>query len=100
MARPFTYRWRDAVAESSTLTLGERAVAWRLADYADPDGGSIRPGHARLAREVGYRVSPDATKHDVVGRTIRRLLDLGFLDLVSSGHRGHAAVYRLRLPPR
>lgn len=98
MTRPFVYRWRDLVAANHELTVGEKAVGWRASDYGNTRGTDIRPTHVRLARDCGFTVHDGATKHDVVSRALRRLVALGFLAEVASGHRGRAAEYRLSIP--
>lgn len=69
-----------------------KAVAGRMANYADSDGSRVRPGIARLAvdLEIGY---------DTASRAVQHLARLGLLKLVKAGARpGHADVYQLAIP--
>lgn len=69
-----------------------KAVAYRLANYADSDGSRVRPGLARLA--VDLEIS-----YDTAGRAVQHLASLGLLRLVRPGTRpGHADVYQLAIP--
>ncbi len=97
MARPFTYRWRDAVAQAP-ITPTQKAVAWRASDYANPDGGSVFPGSVRLALDCGLTVRDGARQSSAVDRTFARLLEIGLVVKVAQGHRGQAAEYRLVIP--
>lgn len=69
-----------------------KAVAGRLADYADSNGSRVRPGLSRLAvdLEMDYRT---------VKASVAILRGLGLLKLVRSGRKaGHADEYRLAIP--
>jgi hypothetical protein len=69
-----------------------KAVAGRLAAYADADGTRVRPGLARLAVDLELHFGS-------VKRAVQHLAHLGLIRLVQSGARlGHADVYRLAIP--
>jgi hypothetical protein len=92
--KSFQLRWGDAVC-ASTLTPIERAVAHAHARYASPDGTSVRPGVASIARDTGHGE-----------RTVRRarqsLERQGWLIVVRPGGSGPdgrlATEYRLSIP--
>lgn len=69
-----------------------KGVALALASYADADGGSVRPGTARIAVdcEISYQVAK---------RCVAALRELGLITVVRQGNRqGQADEYRLTLP--
>jgi hypothetical protein len=68
-----------------------KAIAGRLACYADHDGTRVRPGIVRLAvdEEVTYRTARDVVAY---------LRQIGLLHLVRSGGRLRADEFRLSLP--
>jgi hypothetical protein len=68
-----------------------KAVAGRLACYADSDGTRVRPGIVRLAvdLEITYRTARDVVAY------LRRI---GLLELARSGGRVRADEFRLSLP--
>ncbi|MCY1141356.1 hypothetical protein OWR29_25440 [Actinoplanes sp. Pm04-4] len=69
-----------------------KAVAARLADYADSDGSRVRPGLPRLAVDL-------EAEYGSVKRAVQHLVRLGLLRLVRPGARpGHADEYQLALP--
>lgn len=77
----------------SELPSRARHVGLTMATYADPNGGSIYPGVATLARstDLGPRT---------VDRALEDLRSSGWIVRVSSGawRSGRADVYRLNLP--
>lgn len=80
------------VAGKKVTAASIKAVAGRLAAYADSDGTRVRPGIARVAVDLEL-------SYDVVKRAVRHLTQLGLLRLVRSGARaGHADEYRLAIP--
>jgi hypothetical protein len=68
-----------------------KAIAGRLACYADHDGTRVRPGIVRLAidEEVTYRTARDVVAY---------LRQIGLLHLVRAGGRLRADEFRLSLP--
>jgi hypothetical protein len=68
-----------------------KAIAGRLACYADHDGTRVRPGIVRLAidEEVTYRTARDIVAY---------LRQIGLLHLVRAGGRLRADEFRLSLP--
>ena len=97
MARPFIASWRNHVA-SSALTTTQRAIAWRAADYANPEGSRCYPSALRLAQECGLMVAPGETRNKAVERAFAALVRCGLAVRVSGGHRGAAAHYKLVIP--
>jgi hypothetical protein len=78
---------RNTVAGSAI-----KAVAGRLADYADSDGSRIRPGLARVALDLEL-------SYETVKRAVGVLTRIGLLRLVhAAARRGDANVYRLAIP--
>jgi hypothetical protein len=75
VTRPLKAAWCDQVAEDPGLTTTQKAVAWRLASYANADGTNTRPSHERLARECGLK------NRETVGRAIKELLHRGYVVL-------------------
>ncbi|MCW2720494.1 helix-turn-helix domain-containing protein, partial [Pseudonocardia sp.] len=88
------YTWRRLVRR---VRLGPsvKLVASMLADYANVDGTSVRPGNDRL---VAVTELSDAT----VRRALKKLRELGLIERVFAGSRtgrkGLADVYRLTYP--
>ncbi len=72
------------------LQAGCKVVLVRMADFADHDGGSVRPSVARVSAECG--LSERTTQ-----RAIKELVDAGILVLVAPGHPGlhRPAEYRI-----
>jgi hypothetical protein len=71
-----------------------KAVAGRLASYADSDGSRVRPGLPRLAVDLEL-------DHGTVKRAVQLLARLGLLQRVRAGARpGHADEYQLAIPAR
>jgi hypothetical protein len=68
-----------------------KAVAGRMASYADGNGTRVRPGIARIAVDL-------ETDYGTARRAITCLRNLGLLDLVRSGGRRGADEFRLTLP--
>lgn len=58
-----------------------KAVALKMADHANDDGGSVYPSLARLAAEAEVSLS-------TVQRTIRDMLDMGIITVVAAGGSG------------
>jgi hypothetical protein len=82
------------VAGKKITAASVKAVAGRLAAYADSDGTRVRPGLARVAVDLEL-------SYDVVKRAVRYLAQLGLLRLVRSGagaRIGYADEYRLTIP--
>lgn len=80
------------VAGKNLTSAKIKAVAFRLAMYADADGSRVRPGIARLAVDV--EVDPGTAK-----RAVQHLVRVGLLQLVRAGARpGHADEYQLVFP--
>jgi hypothetical protein len=77
----------------SELPSRARHVGLTMATYADPNGGSIYPGVATLARSTG--LGPRT-----VDRALEDLRSSGWIVRVSSGawRSGRADAYRLNLP--
>ena len=80
------------------LTPTEFAALMMLHSYADPDLSNARPGHVRLAEDLGY-----SGRHAT--RTVRELVSSletkGFLVVTRRGSNGStpvATTYRLSLP--
>ena len=92
--RPFRYEW-DGTVRRLKLPPLVKLVAAYSSQYADNAGRHIRPGVERLALET--QTSPTTVK-----RCLKRLRDLGLLELVrsgqSQGRRGKANEYRLVIP--
>jgi hypothetical protein len=81
-----------AVAGKNLTSAKVKAIAFRLAMYADSDGSRVRPGMARLAVDV--EADPGTVK-----RVVQLLARVGLLTLVREGTRpGHADEYRLTIP--
>ena len=76
-ARPFRYEW-DGTVRRLKLPPLVKLVAAYSSQYADNAGRHIRPGVERLALET--QTSPATVK-----RCLKRLRDLGLLELVRSG---------------
>jgi hypothetical protein len=69
-----------------------KAVAGRLADYADSDGSRVRPGIARIAVDI-------ETDYATVKRAVQHLTRIGLLKRVRAGSRaGYADEYQLAIP--
>ena len=69
-----------------------KAVAGRLANYADSNGSRVRPGLPRLAVDL-------EADYGSVKRAVQLLHHLGLLRLVRAGARpGHADEYQLAIP--
>jgi hypothetical protein len=78
---------RNTVAGSAI-----KAVAGRLADYADSDGSRVRPGLARVALDLEL-------SYETVKRAVSVLVKARLLRLVhAAARRGDANVYRLTIP--
>lgn len=92
--RPFRYEW-DGTVRRLKLPPLVKLVAAYSSQYADNAGRHIRPGVERLALET--QTSPATVK-----RCLKRLRDLGLLELVrsgsSQGRRAKANEYRLVIP--
>ena len=71
------------------ITGSEKLVLLRLADHADPNGGSVRPGIASVARHTGL-------SERQVSRYIRGFVNSGILliDANEKGGRGRIPEYR------
>jgi DNA-binding transcriptional ArsR family regulator len=93
-ARPFRYEW-DGTVRRLKLPPLVKLVAAYVSQYADNEGRHTRPGVERLALET--QTSPATVK-----RCLKKLRDVGLLDLVrsgsSQGRRGKANEYRLAIP--
>ncbi|MGW5097808.1 helix-turn-helix domain-containing protein [Streptomyces nodosus] len=88
------FRWLDDIAEHGpTGQAGYRAknVGRAMWVYADKDGGSIRPSHERLARDM-------STSVDTVARGVATLVETGWLAVRSKARPGRAALYALAWP--
>jgi DNA-binding transcriptional ArsR family regulator len=91
-ADPFTWR---RVMRRARLGSSVKLVACILADYANPDGTSVRPGNLRLTAttELGDKT---------VRRALEKLRELGLIERVfegsKMGRRGLADEYRLTIP--
>ncbi|WP_199514268.1 hypothetical protein [Nucisporomicrobium flavum] len=69
-----------------------KAVAARLADYADSDGSRVRPGIARIAVDL-------ESDYSSVKRAVQYLVRVGLLSLVRAGTAaGRADEYQLSIP--
>jgi hypothetical protein len=68
-----------------------KAVAGRMASYADGNGTRVRPGIARIAVDMEM-------DYGTARRAITCLRNLGLLDLVRAGGRRGADEFRLTLP--
>ncbi|PRX07381.1 hypothetical protein CLV67_14256 [Actinoplanes italicus] len=69
-----------------------KAVAYRIAFYADGNGTRVRPGVARLALDV-------ETDYSTARRVVALLRQVGLLGLVRAGGRGRGVdEFRLTLP--
>jgi hypothetical protein len=69
-----------------------KAVAGRLANYADSDGSRVRPGIARIAVDL-------ETDYVTVKRAVQYLGRVGLLRKVRAGSKaGHADEYQLAIP--
>lgn len=92
--RPFRYEW-DGTLRRLKLPAPVKLVAAYVSQYADNEGRNTRPGVERLALETGHGTA-------TVKRALKRLRDLGLLELVrsgsSQGRRGKANEYRLAIP--
>ncbi|WP_045746404.1 hypothetical protein [Actinoplanes rectilineatus] len=79
------------VAGKSLAGARIKAVAYRLANYADSDGTRVRPGIARVAVDV-------EVDYHTARRVIALLRKLGLLRLVRAGGRKGVDEFRLTLP--
>ena len=83
----------SALFYRSGLDLNELAVALALADFADDDGGNVRPAMRTLARKVN-------SSRANVQRILRRLEAIGYVEVIGNPTGGAAtATRRLRLHP-
>jgi hypothetical protein len=85
--------WLRAVRESTTLSAAEKRL-WVYGTYADSDtGGSVHPGDARVASDVGVHVQTVKTWR-------KSLTEKGYLRLTRKGHGAnrHASIYQLTIP--
>lgn len=79
---------KQKVAGKTLSGLVIKAVAERIATYADRDGSRVRPGVARIAVDL-------ETSHTTVRNAITVLERVGLLRLETKATRNHAAVYQL-----
>ena len=80
-----------AVRDAPGYQPPEKAVLLSMATYADPDGGSIRPGNVRLAENCGLTVRG-------LQKIQQRLQARGVLELATGSRgRGHAKLWRIRI---
>lgn len=86
-------RWTRTVMAAG-LSPTEQAVAHALGMYADRRGGNVRPGVARLAKDVGV-------SERTVSRALVAIRKAGLAIIASRSHRfrGLADVYRLLAAP-
>lgn len=90
------YLWRETVVRDGSLSLAELRVLMLLECYADGNGGSIRPGRARVAAELGV-------SEKTVTRGFAAGVARGYLRVVKRAPKGRgnteADTYALSLPP-
>jgi hypothetical protein len=79
------------IAGKNYTALRIKAVAGRVASYADSDGTRVRPGVARVAADL-------ETEYRTVRDVIAYLRRLGLLQIVRAGGGTKATEYRLTLP--
>lgn len=79
------------IAGKNYTALRIKAVAGRVASYADSDGTRVRPGVARVAVDL-------ETEYRTVRDVIAYLRRLGLLQIVRAGGGSKATEYRLTLP--
>lgn len=92
---PFKVQWEQALMRRSKLPLPGIAVLAALATYANADGGSIHPSHARLADDLGVTAR-------TVGKWIREGLHTGWIVEtrrgIGYGDVSRPSIYILKIP--
>ena len=92
---PFKVQWEQALMRRSKLPLPGIAVLAALATYANADGGSIHPSHARLADDLGVTAR-------TVGKWIREGLNTGWIVEtrrgIGYGDVSRPSIYILKIP--
>ena len=83
-------QWRTAVYGSATISDAVRVYLLRLADHMKADR-TVSVPRSQLARELNRH------EQRIAERT-RAAIEAGFLDTVSSGYKGHTAVYQGMFP--